>query len=233
MYVVSLAPVTVLCREWQYDISIIEESRENDWKLIGSMYKQKHAATPASYANTLRSPKVQERIPFLESYIRRPGRVQVLPLLGSLASSLLQSRISFVPKLPSPPSLLLSQPPSRTTKPVALSAPSLPVDVSTAKLVRSLAAWSGVLASFTTSTISWSERWPQTPSEQRTMNEYSAGESSTRRISGSADTPMRFEDMSPNALVLASPEIRSSPNESVTKAAAKRRKRVASSGNDG
>lgn len=45
----------------------------------------------------------------------------LLPRRGSSASAFLASRISLVPRLPSPPSLRLSHPPSRTTSHVALS----------------------------------------------------------------------------------------------------------------
>ena len=54
-----------------------------------------------------------------------------------------------------------------------------------------------------------------------------------RVISGSADTPMRLEDMSPKERVFASPRMRSSPKESVTKVAANLRRRVASTGVEG
>lgn len=44
---------------------------------------------------------------------------------------------------------------------------------------------------------------------------------------------MRLEDMSPKERVFARPRMRSSPKESVTKVAAKRRRRVASTGVEG
>lgn len=52
-------------------------------------------------------------------------------------------------------------------------------------------------------------------------------------ISGSAETPIRFEGMSPKDRVFARPDRRSSPKESVTKEVAKRRRRAASEGADG
>lgn len=69
--------------------------------------------------------------PYSKHLICKPyARFHVLPL-GFSASPILQSRISFVPKLPNPPSPLLSHPPSLTTKQVALSA-SPPTATSTA-----------------------------------------------------------------------------------------------------
>lgn len=139
--------------------------------------------------------------------------------LGSSASFLRKSLISLVPKLPPPPSFLRSQPPSLTTSAVALSAsPSSATSV--ANETTSRLACSGVRASLTISTTSWSPSVPDTPSDMRTRKLYSPGASCVVVISGSADTPMRLLPMSPNARVLARPSTRSSPKLSVTNAAA-------------
>lgn len=157
-------------------------------------------------------------------------RAHRLELRGSVASCRRHSRDSLVPRLPSPPSSRRSQPPKRTTRHVALS-PSFVTSV--AKLTTFRAPSSGVFASLIMSTTSWSVSVPLIPSVMRTKNEYSAGPISIRRISGSADTPMRFDWTSPKARVFAKPLMRSSPKESVTNVAAYRLNRLASIGDEG